>query len=113
MLNSSDDDAIATDKQALLPGAGPATLANYTNYSGGINGIMVDVKGLPDGDGLTADSFDLKVGKDGDPGAWIAASRPLWITVRRGAGVDGSDREVQVPEPGPVEVPEPGPVETR
>ena len=42
--NAADDAAIATDKQALLPG-GTATFANYTSYSRGINGIMVDVAG--------------------------------------------------------------------
>ena len=42
---ASDDNAIATDKQALLPGQ-TATFANYTSYSQGINGIMVDIAGL-------------------------------------------------------------------
>ena len=36
----SDDDAIATDKEALLPGE-TAGFANYTSYSRGINGIKV------------------------------------------------------------------------
>ena len=44
--NAADDAAIATDKSALLPGAA-ATLANYTSYTRGINGIMVDVAGRP------------------------------------------------------------------
>jgi len=39
--NAADDNAIATDKQALLPGES-ATFANYTSYSRGINGIMDD-----------------------------------------------------------------------
>ena len=39
-----DDAAIATDKTALLPGE-TASLANYTSYSRGINGIMVDLIG--------------------------------------------------------------------
>ena len=41
-INTYDDNAIATDKQALLPG-GTANLTNYTSFSRGINGIMVDI----------------------------------------------------------------------
>ena len=41
----SDDNAIATDKVALLPGAGQATFANLSSYDQGINGIMVDLAG--------------------------------------------------------------------
>ena len=44
-VGTSDDAAIATDKQALLPGRA-ASFANYTSYSKGINGIMIDVSGL-------------------------------------------------------------------
>ena len=40
--NALDDNAIAADKQALLPGQN-AAFANYTNYDHGINGIMVDI----------------------------------------------------------------------
>ena len=43
--SAADDQAIATDKTALLPGE-TATFANYTSYSLGINGIMVDVADL-------------------------------------------------------------------
>src|SRR5690349_13924748 len=43
-VNSSDDAAVASDKQALLPGD-TATFENYTSYSKGINGIIVDVSG--------------------------------------------------------------------
>ena len=41
--HTNDDNAIAADKAALLPGQ-TATFANYTSYSHGINGIMVDIK---------------------------------------------------------------------
>ncbi|NIM48763.1 MAG: hypothetical protein GTO22_05815, partial [Gemmatimonadales bacterium] len=58
---AEDDNAIATDKTALLPG-GTATFANYTSYSRGINGIMVDIAGLPAGDTLDADDFAFRVG---------------------------------------------------
>ncbi len=56
---AADDAAIATDKSAMLPGE-TATFANYTGYSRGINGIMVDIVDLP---GVpTADDFTFKVG---------------------------------------------------
>ena len=44
--NAPDDNAIATDKSALSPGQ-KATFANYTSYPKGINGIIVDIAGLP------------------------------------------------------------------
>ena len=49
--NASDDAAIAQNpdgsaKQALLPGQ-TASFANYTSYNKGINGVMIDVAGLP------------------------------------------------------------------
>ncbi len=42
-----DDAAVALDKQALLPGQ-TATFDNYTSYVLGINGIMIDLAGLPE-----------------------------------------------------------------
>jgi hypothetical protein len=87
----SDDSAIATDKVALLPG-GSATFANYTSYSRGINGIMVDVAGLPAGTTLTAADFAFKVGNNDTPDAWADAPAPVSVTVRDGAGVGSSAR---------------------
>jgi len=86
--NEYDDNAIATDKTALLPDE-TAGFQNYTSYSKGINGIMVDVarlRGTP-----TADDFELKMGNDDNPDGWTAAPDPS-ITVRPGEGTDGSDR---------------------
>ena len=74
-----DDAAIAPDKTALLPGAA-VTFAHYTTYSRGLNGIMVDVAGLPAGTPTAAD-FDFG-----------GAPAPSGITVRRGAGAGSSDR---------------------
>jgi len=87
--NAADDAAIATDKQALLPGQ-TATFANYTSYWRGINGVMVDIENLPG----TPTVFDLlyNVGNDDNPNSWPCASTPISVTVRRGAGVGGSDR---------------------
>jgi hypothetical protein len=87
--NALDDQAIALDKTALLPGQ-QATFANYTSYSRGINGIMVDVTGLV---GVpAADAFQFRVGNSNDPAAWVPAPAPLSITTRYGEGQDGSDR---------------------
>jgi hypothetical protein len=87
--NANDDAAIAPDKMALLPG-GIATLSNYTSYSRGINGVMVDISGL--GATLTANDFTFRIGNNSNPGTWPSAPAPSSITVRPGAGVGGSDR---------------------
>jgi hypothetical protein len=89
--NAADDAAIAPDKQPLLPG-GAATFANYTSYSRGINGIMIDVSDLPAGATPTAADFEFRVGNDNAPTNWPLASAAPAISVRRGAGVGGSDR---------------------
>jgi len=79
--DAADDGAIATDKAALLPGQA-ATFANVTSFAKGINGVMVDIAGLPEGVALTADDFEI--GGNGTP--------PATVSVRRGAGAGGSDR---------------------
>ena len=96
--NAADDNAIATDKFALLPG-GVATYANYTSYDKGLNGLMIDVwrlAGTP-----TVDDFLFRVGNNNTPYGndpdspaddWPWAVAPTSITVRAGAGLDGSDR---------------------
>ena len=86
--NTADDGAIATDKTVLLPGH-TATSLNYTGYSGGINGIMVDLYGAA---GATAADFSFKVGNDNDPSGWATAPAPTSVTVRAGAGTGGADR---------------------
>lgn len=89
-INSRDDNAIATDKVAYLPGAGPATFANMSNYSKGINGIMIDLVG-PHGT-IAADDFVFRVGNNNTPSSWTTATAPASVSVRAGAGVNGSDR---------------------
>ena len=44
--NEADDQAIATDKLALLPGE-TASFANYSSYDRGINGVMIDIPAWP------------------------------------------------------------------
>ncbi len=84
-----DDNAIATDKSALLPGQ-VATFSNYTSYSRGINGIMIDIAHLP-GSPSSAD-FTFRTGNNDDPSSWNAAPSPASIIVRSGAGANSSDR---------------------
>lgn len=76
--NEQDDAAIAPEecadphlrKLALLPGQ-TATFQNYTSYSLGINGIMVDFDRLP-GTPTVAD-FEFKVSNTLTPDSWTAA----------------------------------------
>jgi sialidase-1 len=88
--NAADDQAIATGKQALLPG-GTASFANYTSYSSGINGVMVDIAGLPSST-LAASDFQFRVGNSDDPSTWAAAPAPASVTVRLGSGTAGAAR---------------------
>lgn len=89
--NAQDDAAIAMDKRALLPGQ-TATFDNYTSFSRGINGIMVDVANPPDGAIPTTADFRFKVGNTNNPAEWTDAPEPMDITVRPSAGAEGSDR---------------------
>jgi hypothetical protein len=88
--NEFDDGAIASDKEAILPGQ-TGTFANYTSYPRGINGIMVDIQGLADpiavADGDLSE-FDFRYGNDDTPDDWLPAPTPLEVTVRDiGGGV--------------------------
>lgn len=89
-LPYANDNAIATDKNAYLPGSGPATFANVTSYPLGINGLYVDVAGSRPN--ITASDFVFKVGNNNTPSTWAKAPGPLSVIVRAGAGVSGSDR---------------------
>ncbi|MEZ6061917.1 MAG: integrin alpha [Planctomycetaceae bacterium] len=87
--DANDDFAIATDKSALQAGS-KATFANYTSFSNGINGIMVDIADLAGTP--TVSDFQFRIGNDNNPTGWSAAPAPTSITVRSGAGAGGSDR---------------------
>jgi ELWxxDGT repeat protein len=90
--SAADDAAIAPDKAALAPGA-LSTFANVTSYSRGINGVMIDVAGLPEDAGpLTADDFLFRATHEATPAVFGIAPPPTSVTVRRGDGADGSDR---------------------
>ena len=86
----SDDNAIAPDKTAYLPGSGAATFANVSSYTRGINGVMVDLAGAHGT--ITANDFAFKTGNNNSPSTWATAPAPTVVTVRGGAGAGGSDR---------------------
>jgi hypothetical protein len=87
--NIADNLAIATDKQALLPGQ-TATFANYTSYSGGMNGVIIDVSNF-DGVISLAD-FTLLVGNTNSVEDWDVAPAPSFVSMYPGWGVGGSTR---------------------
>jgi ELWxxDGT repeat protein len=86
----SDDNAIAPDKSAYLPGAATSTFANVSSYWRGINGLMVDVAGAHGP--ITANDFIFKIGNNNSPNTWTPAPAPTLVTTRIGAGTGGSDR---------------------
>ena len=87
--NVADDAAIATNKFALLPGE-TASFPNYTSYSKGINGIMVDIANATSTPTLA--DFAFKVGNVSNLSGFTTAPAPTSLAVRPGEGVDGSDR---------------------
>jgi uncharacterized protein YkwD len=89
--NASDDAAIAPDKSALLPGQ-QARFTNYTTYSRGINGVMVDIANLPGGGAPVAGDFSFAAGNTADPTTWAAAPAATGFLPRSGAGANGSTR---------------------
>jgi len=87
-----DDSATDTAKVPLLPGQ-TATIANYTNYSRGINAVVLDLDGLL-GD-LSASDFEFRIGNSNTPSTWVLAPAPLGLGTipgRQGAGISGSNR---------------------
>jgi hypothetical protein len=87
--NFLDGFALATEKQALLPGQ-TATFQNYTSYSRGLNGIMVDVANFEGS--ITPDDYTIRLGNSSDLSSWQPAPTPSFTTQYLGAGVDGSIR---------------------
>ena len=89
--NTADNGAIVFFKDALLPG-GTTTSANYTNYTSGINGVMIDLLRAPSAAAPTAADFTFRVGHDANTATWAAAAAPSAVTVRPGGGIGGTDR---------------------
>lgn len=86
-----NDAAIASDKQALLPGE-TASFANYTSYSRGLNGVMIDVAAPAQPGMLGVDDFEFLVGNNNEPASWDEAPDPIHVHVRDGDGVGDSAR---------------------
>ena len=93
-IDAADDAAIDPTKSAYLPGSGPAQINNITNYTRGINGIVIDLAGGGAHTAITANDFIFKIGANNSPETWTAAPLPAAISVRPGAGENGSDRIV-------------------
>ncbi len=85
--NTDDDAAIDPTRQALAPGQA-STSANVTSYARGLNGLMIDIAHIGS-QPVEADDFTVRVCTDG--ATWVAGPAPT-VSVRHGAGVDGSDR---------------------
>jgi len=93
---ATDDNAIATEKWALLPGQ---MLSPGKVFAGrqGINGLMIDIAGLGDAVNLGPNDFVVRMGTGGDPSGWdvleqVNNERVPDVSVREGDGVGGSDR---------------------
>ena len=88
--NAADDAAIAPNKTMLRPGQVPG-FPNVTTFPGGVNGVMLDVRGFPP---FIPSAYPIQfdVASSPDSANWTMAPSPLSVTLRPGAGVGGSDR---------------------
>jgi hypothetical protein len=89
---SSNVDA-ASGKTALMPGQ-TATFANYSSYTKGINGLMVeatDLATVPTVDNI-GDFFEFRVGNDNDVSGWASAAAPIDVTVAVNVDGNGTDQ---------------------
>jgi Bacterial Ig domain/Calcineurin-like phosphoesterase len=85
--------AIDSTKQALLPGE-TTTTANYTNYSRGLNGLLIDVAGPPNLAGISAASFQFATWStfpDSTPN-FVTINPTVTVSTFAGGGLNGSDR---------------------
>jgi uncharacterized repeat protein (TIGR01451 family) len=90
--------ALALDKIPLLPGQ-TATYANVSNFQDGIDGIFIDMTGVPNPAAITAADFEFNVGNSSTPGTgsapgagWSTLATAPTVTLFAGQGVGGSDR---------------------
>jgi hypothetical protein len=94
--NGTDNpiNAIDPTKFALLPGETVATTANYTNYSRGLNGIIVDVANPITLAGILAGSFQFAMWSafpDSTPN-FVSINPAVTVSTFAGGGLNGSDR---------------------
>jgi FG-GAP repeat/RTX calcium-binding nonapeptide repeat (4 copies) len=86
--------AIDSTKQALLPGIQTTTTANFTNYSRGLNGIVVDLNSPSNLAGITAASFQFAVWNsfpDATPN-FVTITPAVTVSTFASGGSAGSDR---------------------
>ena len=89
--NTGTLDGVAADKSPLLDGF-VATFENYSSYSLGINGIVLQVNDFTIEPALETigDFFEFKIGNNDDPGTWATAPLPSGLVYVD--GVDSDDR---------------------
>jgi hypothetical protein len=87
--SDNHDTAIASDKEALMPGD-DASFLNYTSYDKGINGIIIDIENPNSPPKL--EDFIFSVGNDSSPNRWGPAPRVKHFLVRPREGVNRSTR---------------------
>jgi polygalacturonase len=78
--NGNDLNAIAPDKSPLFPG-GTATYSNLSNYSNGINGIIIDMANLPPNTTLQPSDFQFATGNASDTTTWTTLPTAPTITL--------------------------------
>jgi hypothetical protein len=98
-----DNDLIAPDKHALLPGQCAATFENYTSYNRGINCIIIELTGA--WGGISAADFVFRTGNTANPATWASPPAPT-ITPSDPAGAVGTlvkftwpDYKMSAPDP--------------
>jgi hypothetical protein len=101
LLGTSATNSLATDKVALRTGA--SSFANYTNYSRGLTGVVVDIADLPASTTPAQLASSLQFAQwngiaAGGFGALSGAAVPT-VTIVSGAGASGSARvQIQFPD---------------
>ena len=85
--NSGTLNAVATDKSPLFDGSA-ATFENYSSYTLGINGVVLEVNDLTTVPTISSveNFFEFKVGNNNDPDTWITAPTPIDLVYAEGVG---------------------------
>jgi uncharacterized delta-60 repeat protein len=89
-VTPDDNAAVATDKQPLRPGQA-AAFANVTSYTKGINGVVVELSGIPQAE-LLAGDFIFRSGRTGSPAGWSEGPAPAWVALLPAAAGDSVAR---------------------
>jgi subtilisin family serine protease len=86
--------AIDPTKVALLPGETASTIANFTNYTRGLNGIVVDIANATNLSGIGPGSFQFAMWSSfpDETQNFQAINPTVAVTTFPGGGLNGSDR---------------------